>query len=126
PGNTPAVLVQRRVGGEAPAAAARLRRQMRRPQPGRLGTRAQLAQELLRRVVFAVQRLLVRIDVLLHEGAVLGAKVGEFARDRQLRRSTIIAIPCPPPTHIVSSPICLSSVSRSFRSVFMIRAPVMP
>ena len=44
----------------------------------------------------------------------------------QLRRSTIIAMPWPPPTHIVSRPIVPSSVSRSFRSVHMIRAPVMP
>ena len=35
-------------------------------------------------------------------------------------------MPCPPPTHIVSSPIVRSIVSRSFSSVFMIRAPVMP
>ncbi len=42
------------------------------------------------------------------------------------RRSTSIAIPWPPPTHIVSSPIVPSRVSRSFSSVHMIRAPVIP
>ena len=41
-------------------------------------------------------------------------------------RSTIIAMPCPPPTHIVSRPIVPSSASRSLSSVHMIRAPVMP
>jgi hypothetical protein len=41
-------------------------------------------------------------------------------------RSTSMAIPWPPPTHIVSRPIVPSSVSRSFSSVHMIRAPVMP
>ena len=44
----------------------------------------------------------------------------------QLRRSTIIAIPWPPPTHIVSSPMVASAVCRSLRSVQRIRAPVMP
>ena len=42
------------------------------------------------------------------------------------RRSTIIAMPWPPPTHIVSRPIVSSRDSRSFRSVHMIRAPVIP
>src|SRR5437773_272057 len=99
---------------------------MRRPQPRRLRSRAQLVQQLVRGVVFAVQRLLVRIHVLLHEGAVFGTQVGELDGDRQRRRSTIIAMPWPPPTHIVSSPISLSSDSRSLSNVFMIRAPVMP
>src|SRR5829696_2941810 len=58
------------------------------------------------------------------------------ARDRLLRtregasrydtRSTTMAMPWPPPTHIVSRPIVRSIDSRSFSSVFMIRAPVMP
>ena len=41
-------------------------------------------------------------------------------------RSTIIAWPCPPATHMVSRPTVLSSVSRPLSSVVMIRAPVMP
>ena len=48
------------------------------------------------------------------------------ARRSQLSRSTSMAMPWPPPTHIVSRPIVRSSVSRSFSSVAMIRAPVMP
>ena len=50
------------------------------------------------------------------------------ARERlaQRSRSTSIAIPWPPPTHIVSSPIVRSIASRSLRSVHMIRAPVIP
>ena len=44
----------------------------------------------------------------------------------QFQRSTSIAIPCPPPTHIVSSPIVPSPVSRSLSRVHMIRAPVIP
>src|SRR5450631_2518533 len=41
-------------------------------------------------------------------------------------RSTIIAMPWPPPTHIVSSPIDLSWKSREFSRVPVMRAPVMP
>src|SRR6266516_2352756 len=41
-------------------------------------------------------------------------------------RSTIIAIPWPPPTHIVSRPNVLSWNCRLFRSVLMILAPAMP
>src|SRR3954453_13917998 len=37
-----------------------------------------------------------------------------------------MAMPWPPATHMVSSPIVLSSDSRSFSSVVMMRAPVMP
>ena len=44
----------------------------------------------------------------------------------QLRRSMIIAIPWPPPTHIVSRPNCLSSVCRLWIRVVMMRAPVIP
>ena len=35
-------------------------------------------------------------------------------------------MPWPPATHMVSRPYCLSSVSRSFSSVVMMRAPVCP
>ena len=44
----------------------------------------------------------------------------------QRSRSTTMAMPWPPPTHIVSSPIVPSTSSRSLSSVHMIRAPVMP
>ena len=66
-----------------------------------------------------------RHDVPPHPAAL--AEAGDQQeRGAQFRRSTSIAIPWPPPTHIVSSPIVPSSVSRSFSSVHMIRAPVMP
>src|ERR1700694_439543 len=38
----------------------------------------------------------------------------------------IIAIPWPPPTHIVSNPMVLLSVARPFKSVHRMRAPVIP
>ena len=44
----------------------------------------------------------------------------------RLRRSTIIAWPMPPATHIVSSPIVPSIASRLLSSVVMMRAPVIP
>src|SRR3954451_9335649 len=45
---------------------------------------------------------------------------------RQFNRSTIIAIPIPPATHMVSSPYVSSRASSPFSSVVMIRAPVIP
>lgn len=48
------------------------------------------------------------------------------ARSDQARRSMIIAIPWPPPTHMVSRPKVLSALCSPFSSVVMIRAPVMP
>ena len=50
----------------------------------------------------------------------------EPRRSVQLRRSTIMAMPWPPPTHIDSIPNVLSSVCRLWMSVVMMRAPVMP
>ena len=44
----------------------------------------------------------------------------------QLRRSTIMAMPWPPPTHMLSMPKVLSSNCRPLMRVVMIRAPVMP
>src|SRR5215470_2464837 len=44
----------------------------------------------------------------------------------QESRSTIMAMPCPPPTHIVSRPNVLSWNWRLFSRVEVIRAPVMP
>jgi hypothetical protein len=35
-------------------------------------------------------------------------------------------MPCPPPTHIVSRPICLSCVRNELINVVVIRAPVIP
>ena len=45
---------------------------------------------------------------------------------RQDSRSKIIAMPWPPPTHMVSRPKVLSWNRRLFRSVEVIRAPVIP
>ena len=44
----------------------------------------------------------------------------------QLSRSMTIAMPWPPPTHMVSRPNVLSWVCRLFSSVVAMRAPVMP
>jgi len=44
----------------------------------------------------------------------------------QAKRSISMAIPCPPPTHIVSSPMVLSSARRLLMRVPVIRTPVMP
>jgi hypothetical protein len=67
------LLVQERVLHEAGACAARLGRQVRRPDARRLRLRAQLVDQSVGRVVLALERSLVRIDVLLHERAHLGA-----------------------------------------------------
>ena len=47
-------------------------------------------------------------------------------RGSQLRRSTIMAMPWPPPTHIDSRPNVLSASWSPWISVVMMRAPVMP
>ena len=49
-----------------------------------------------------------------------------FVQGDQARRSTIMAMPWPPPTHMVSRPKVLSALCNPFSSVVMIRAPVMP
>ncbi len=72
------LLVQVSVGEEAGAGAARLRRDVRRPQPFRLGARLQLGDQC----VVGLERLLVRVDVLLHEGAVPRAQIGKLCRWR--------------------------------------------
>ena len=45
---------------------------------------------------------------------------------RQFRRSTIMAMPWPPPTHIDSRPMVLSASSRPLSRVHMMRDPVIP
>lgn len=47
-------------------------------------------------------------------------------RRAQLRRSSTIAMPWPPPTHIVINPVCLSWVCNELIKVFCRRAPVIP
>ena len=58
--------------------------------------------------------------------ATLESATSDATGRGQLRRSMIIAMPWPPPTHIVSRPYCLSASWRPWISVVMMRAPVMP
>src|SRR5919198_876754 len=69
--------VQVRVGEESLAVAAGLRREVRRPEAFRLGARAQLRDQLLRRVVLSRERGLCGIHVLLHERPVALAELLE-------------------------------------------------
>ncbi len=78
---SPDLLVQIGVLDEAAAAAARLGRQVRRPEAGVLGELLQLRDERVGGVVFPGKRLLVRIDVLLHERAHLVATLGDAVGD---------------------------------------------
>ena len=55
-----------------------------------------------------------------------GADVDLVPGLAQCSRSTIMAMPWPPPTHIVSRPKVLSSVRRSLSRVQRMRAPVIP
>ena len=55
--------------------------------------------------------------------SVIGCPVFQRAYDS---RSRIIAMPWPPPTHMVSRPNCLSCHCSELISVVVIRAPVMP
>ena len=54
---------------------------MRRPEARILRLLAQPGDERVGRIVLARERRLVRIDVLLHEGAHLLAPVGDEVRD---------------------------------------------
>ncbi len=72
------LLVQVRVDEEAPARAARLGRHVRRPETLLLRSGAQTLDERVGLVVLAVQRGLVRIDVLLHERAVAGTELDDL------------------------------------------------
>ncbi len=69
------LLVQVRIHEEAPVGAARLGRQVRRPQTLLLDEAAEMLDELVRRFVLLPQRALVRIDVLLHEGPDTGPEL---------------------------------------------------
>ena len=59
-------------------------------------------------------------------GQLGGRASGSARRPAQLRRSTTMAMPWPPPTHIVSRPYVPPVVCRPWISVVMMRAPVMP
>ena len=75
------LLVQIRVLEEAAAAAARLRRQVRRPEARLLRLLPQLADQRVRFVVLPEERRLVRVDVLLHERPNPRAAVGDQVGD---------------------------------------------
>ena len=77
PGRAADLLVQVRVVEEAGAGAACFGADVRRPQSPGLGTPAQLRNEVL---VVGRETRLVRIDVLLHEGAVTCAQLVDCHR----------------------------------------------
>ena len=77
----PDLLVEVRVLDEAAAAAARLRRQVRRPEACVLRLLAQLGDQPVGGLVLGDQPLLVRIDVLLHERPHALAPLGDQVRD---------------------------------------------
>ena len=80
----PDLLVQERVLDEAGAGSARLAREVRRPDPGLLRPLTQVGDQLVGRVVLALERGFVRVDVLLHERAHLGAALLDLRFDREL------------------------------------------
>src|SRR5207302_6870260 len=69
------LLVQVRVGEEAAARPAGLGREVRRPEPFRLRAGAKVGDQRRRIVVLPRERLLVRVDVRLHEGAIRGLEL---------------------------------------------------
>ena len=82
------LLVQQRVLDEAGARAARLRWEVRRPDPGGLRLGAQLRDQRVGRLVLASERGLVRVDVLLHERphlgtALLHVRLGKLGHQRE-------------------------------------------
>ena len=79
------LLVQVGVLEEAAAGAAGLRGQVRRPEACIFRLLTQLADQLVRLRVLAEERLLVRVDVLLHERAHLLAPLGDRVRDDSRR-----------------------------------------
>src|SRR5207249_8684714 len=80
------LLVEVRVLEEAAARATRLRRQVRGPEAGILGVLLQLVDERVGGLVLPHERLLVRIDVLLHERAHAFALVLHSGDDRRHAR----------------------------------------
>ena len=75
------LLVEARVVEEPEPRASRVRRHVRRPQAGVARASAQLVEERRGSVVLAPDRGLVRIDVLLHEGAVAVARLEVLGRE---------------------------------------------
>jgi hypothetical protein len=81
----PDLLVQVGVDEEALSGAAGLRRQVRRPEAGILRSPTQLRCQRIGLVVLAVEHLLGRIDVLLHERPVALPQLVEARRWGQFR-----------------------------------------
>ncbi len=78
------LLVQERVREEASVGAPRLGGQVRSPQALVLRDLSQSHDQLVRPVVLAVERLLVRVEVLLHEGAHVRPELEHVVRGTQI------------------------------------------
>ena len=87
PVRAPDLLVDARVVEEAVTGAPRLDRHVRGPQARTPCPRAKLVHERRGRVVLTLERVLVRVHVLLHERPIGGARLevrgGEEARHGQ-------------------------------------------
>jgi hypothetical protein len=79
------LLVQARIREEAEPGAARLRRDVRRPESLRARAGAQLLDQRVRGIVLPVQRRLGRVDVLSHEGAVASSQLQHLGREECAR-----------------------------------------
>jgi hypothetical protein len=79
------LLVEACVVEEALAGATRLRRHVRRPQPGAAGAPLEVREQDRRVVVLSIERVLLRVDVLLHEGPVGGAGLDVLGREERRR-----------------------------------------
>ena len=84
PQRAPDLLVQVRVDEEAPARATGLGGHVRRPEPLLLRKSAETLDECLGVLVLAVERGLVRVDVLLHERAVATAELDDLVGRSQV------------------------------------------
>ncbi len=79
------LLVEAGVVEEPEPGAARLRRHVRRPETRGAGLVAQLLEERERVVVLALDRRLVRVDVLVHERPVAPAGLDVLGREEGSR-----------------------------------------
>ena len=79
------LLVHAGIGEEAESRPTRRRRDVRRPQTGRLGTLAELGEQRVRSFVLPAQRGLRRIHVRPHELPVAGAKLEQVRREERAR-----------------------------------------
>jgi hypothetical protein len=96
------------------------------PEPGGLTPRELL--EAVRRITMELPVAGVDIVELSppFDHAEVSGSVGRASGAVYDSRSTIMAMPWPPPTHIDSSPMVFPVSSRALSSVVMMRAPVWP